>query len=98
MKDPLADSRGLMAALAAPFDELEIAAMKALAAGKASEGQQKTALDWIINRAARTYDEPFVPGHGDLSVHLMGRRSVGLQIVKLINVPAQRLVKPKKEA
>jgi hypothetical protein len=93
--DPLTDSRALMGALAARYTEAEVEAVKAVAAGNASPGQQKLALDWIIHKAARTYDEPFLPGHGDMSVHLGGRRNVGLQIVKLINVPVKKLVPSK---
>ena len=98
MKDPLNDGRALMGALAATYDEADVAAVKAVADGNASPGQQKLALAWIVNKAARTYDEPFMPGQADVSVHLMGRRNVGLQIMKLVNVPIKTLVKPKKEA
>jgi hypothetical protein len=92
MKDALADSRALMGSLAATYDEAEIAAVKAVAAGNASAGQQKLALDWIVNKAARTYDEPFLPGQHDVTLNLLGRRSVGLQIVKLVNLPATKLL------
>ena len=44
-------------------------------------------MQWIITVAARTYDETFVPGQSDLSDYLAGKRNVGLQLVKLINVP-----------
>ena len=44
------------------------------------------ALDWIINRACGTYDEPFRPGDGDVVNYMLGRRSVGLAIVKLMKL------------
>ncbi len=77
----------------AKYDDKDVAAIKAVAAGNASPSQQKRALDWIIHKAAATYDEPFVPGQGDLTFHLTGRRNVGLQIVKLVNVPIDVLSK-----
>jgi len=94
-RDPLADSRALLGAFAATVTEAEVAAVKAVAAGNASAGQQKLALDWIIHKAARTYDEPFLPGQHDLTMNLLGRRNVGMQIVKLINVPGKKLMPSK---
>lgn len=96
-QDPLSGSRALLGAFAASYDEAEVAAIKAVAAGNASPGQQKLALDWIVHKAARTYDEPFLPGQHDLTMNLLGRRSVGLQIVKLVNVPLRRLVPAKSQ-
>ncbi len=46
----------------------------------------KQALDWIIWKAAETYDEPFVPGQPDVTNYRLGRRSVGLAIVKLMRL------------
>lgn len=96
-RDPLADGRALLGALAATYDETEVAAVKAVAAGNASPGQQKLALDWIIHRAARTYDEPLLPGQHDVTLHLIGRRNVGLQIVKLVNTPINKLIPQRKK-
>lgn len=73
----------------AKYDRADAYAIKALAKGTATEGQQKRALDWIIRAAAMTYDETFVPGQPDLSDFLAGRRSVGLQVVKLVNIPIE---------
>jgi hypothetical protein len=75
----------------ARFSRYDALAIKAVAAGKASEGQQIRAMQWIIQAAARTYDETFVPGQSDLSDYLSGKRNVGLQLVKLINVPIDEL-------
>jgi hypothetical protein len=77
----------------AKYDDEDVAAIKAIAAGNASPGQQQRGLAWIIHKAAMTYDEPFIPGQGDLTFHLTGRRNVGLQIVKLVNVPIDALSK-----
>lgn len=69
-----------------PYTEQECAALKSLAAGKANEGQQRRALNWIINQAAKTYDQQFIPASDRETTFLLGRRFVGLQIVKLINL------------
>lgn len=62
-------------------------ALQALAGGRATPGEQKRALQWIIEKAAMTYDEPFVPSEEAVRSYLMGRMSVGRQIVKLVKVP-----------
>lgn len=69
-----------------PYYLDDIRAIQALASGSASAAEQKRALDWIINVAAQTYDEPFVPGQEDVRAYMLGRRSVGLAIVKLIKL------------
>jgi hypothetical protein len=43
-------------------------------------------LDWLINEACATYGEPFRPGSNDEVSYMLGRRSVGLAIVKLIHL------------
>lgn len=73
----------------APYEIEDVDAVKAVAAGNASPGQQKRALDWIVHRVAMTYDETFVHGSSDTSAFLAGRRNVGLQVVKLINTPRE---------
>jgi hypothetical protein len=72
----------------APTDEYDIRAVKALAAGVASDGQQKRALDWIIRCAAGTYDLSFRPGiDGHRATDFSeGKRFVGLQLVRLVNM------------
>lgn len=61
-------------------------AIQALAQGDASKAEQQRALDWIINKACGTYDEPFRPDSADTVNYLLGRRSVGLAIVKLMKL------------
>lgn len=62
-------------------------AVQALSRGAATPVEQVRALKWIIEQAAMTYDEPFVPGEEATRSYLMGRMSVGRQIVKLVKVP-----------
>lgn len=61
-------------------------ALKSLYNGTADADQQKRALNWIINAAAATYDQPFRPGRDGQTEFACGRQFVGQQIVKLINV------------
>lgn len=75
----------------AKYSRLDAYAIKAVANGTATEGQQQRAMQWIIHAAAMTYDETFVPSQPDVSDFLAGRRNVGLQIVKLINVPIDQI-------
>ena len=49
------------------------------------------ALDWIVNVAAATYDEPFRPGQSDAVNYMLGRRSVGLAIVKLMKLKPEMI-------
>jgi hypothetical protein len=69
----------------APYDEADTYAIKALMAGKASEGQQQRALSWIINTLCGTYDLSFRPGEGGDrdTVFAEGKRHVGMQLVKM---------------
>lgn len=79
----------------ASYEDDDVEAVKAVAAGNATPGQQKRALQWIVHKAAMTYDEMFVPGQADVGHHLTGRRNVGNQILKLVNTPIDLLTKPK---
>ncbi len=80
----------------ASYTDEVVAAVKAVAAGNASPGQQKACLEWIVHQVAMTYDETFVPAQPDLSDYLAGRRNVGLQIMKLVNVPTEKLTRKDK--
>ena len=51
----------------------------------------KRALDWIIEKAAGTYDEPFEAGQPDVVNYLLGRRSVGLAIVKVMKLKPEAI-------
>ena len=68
------------------YEKADIRAIQALAQGNAGEHEQKRALDWIVNSACGTYDEPFRPGSSDVVHYMLGRRSVGLAIVKLLKL------------
>lgn len=72
--------------LPAEWELADAAAIQALARGDAEASQQKRALTVIVEKLAGTYEHTFVPGAHDQSTYLEGRRSVGLQIVKLLKV------------
>jgi hypothetical protein len=80
----------------APYGDADVTAVKALA----RDPTHKRALDWIIHQAAATYDLSFRPGtDGERETAFAeGRRFVGLTIVKLINTPAEQLLRKKSNA
>ena len=69
-----------------PYSPQVHAAIKALADGKANEGQQQTALNWIIE-ASDYYDLAYYPGDNGRrdTDFAQGKRFIGSQIIKLIN-------------
>lgn len=66
-------------------DDADHYALKALQAGVATADQQRRALKWIVEEAARTYDQPFRPGAPDETNFACGRMFVGQQIVHQLN-------------
>lgn len=72
------------------YDIRDCQAMYALQKGEATPEQQRRALDWIITKAAITYDLPY--GDTDRGSNIMiGRQFVGKQIVKLMKLNPQVL-------
>lgn len=71
----------------AAYEPADAAAIQALYNGVANHAQQKRALTWLIT-ACGTYDMSYRPGQdGDRDTAFAeGRRSVGLQLVKLCNI------------
>jgi hypothetical protein len=59
-------------------------AMQALFNGEATTEQQKKALNWIVEAGARTY-LPSIGKNTDETLYNEGKRSVGLQIVQMVN-------------
>lgn len=60
-------------------------AFKSLEQGEASSGQQKILLDFLIRIGCRTYDTDWFPDER-ISCFAAGRRYVGQQIVRFINL------------
>lgn len=71
--------------LRAPYNDDDIRAIRALAAGNASETQQKRALNWIVNGACGYYELSFQsgPDSAQVTAFAEGRRYAGAQVVKL---------------
>ncbi len=70
----------------AEWDEFDASAIQALARGDANDQQQRRALQWIVEKASMVGDQSFVPGQADVVAFIEGRRSVGNQIRKLVNI------------
>jgi hypothetical protein len=75
-----------------PYENADIHAFQALARGEAKPEEQRRAINWLI-KAANTYEVSFHPESERLSAFAEGRRFVGLQIVKLLNLNLSKLQK-----
>lgn len=75
-----------------PYDLADAAAWQAISLGTADKDQQIRALRWLIG-ACGTYDLSYRPGpNGDRETAMAeGRRFIGLQVVKLVNLDLARL-------
>lgn len=96
-KKPLADSSVW---LPVPYELADASALQALQTGTADAGQQRRALDWIINQAAATYEMPYRPESARDTDFMLGRVFVGQQIVKMLKlaVGAMRRREPNADA
>lgn len=70
----------------AEWEVADAGALQALARGDAEPHQQKRALDWLITKAAMTYEQSFMPDNARVTDFVEGRRSVGNQVVKLLRL------------
>lgn len=74
-------------------------ALKALSHGKANEGQQKTALEYILFAACRLRDPSYVEGEKPLTMaYNEGRRAAGLMIAGAIQASPASVRKMRQEA
>lgn len=73
----------------------DVAAIQALHRGDATADQQKRALDYIITLAG-TYDLSYRPESDRDTAFAEGKRFVGLQIVKAINLNLAALKQARK--
>ena len=65
-------------------------AFKSLEKGVASEAEQKLVMDFLIRIGCRTYDTDWFPDER-ISCFAAGRRYVGQQIVRFINLKIGKL-------
>ena len=70
----------------AKYNKAVATAVQSVAAGIASEYQQQMVMKWIINDLCRTYDLDYFPDSDRDSVFASAKRSIGLQLVKLIKI------------
>jgi hypothetical protein len=71
-----------------------VSAIQWLATGKADEGAQKIAMDYIINDLCRAYDVSYRPDDagGDRDTAFAeGRRFIGLQLARIISTSFDQL-------
>ena len=73
------------------WEKADAGALKALARGDASPDLQRRALDYIVKTLAGTYDVSYRPDSDRDTSFAEGRRFVGLQIVKLINLSLEKI-------
>lgn len=78
------------------YELAEAHALRALASGTANAEQQKRAMEWLIHKACGTYEMSFRPEGDRETIFAEGRRFVGLQVVKLVNMPASVLAAMRK--
>jgi uncharacterized protein YycO len=73
----------------AEYSADDVAAIQALVAGVANEGQQRTAVAWIITKAGAAYDQSYFSGPGGDrdTAFAEGRRFVANSILKLSKLP-----------
>lgn len=76
----------------APYEAKHIAAFQALERGDATEHQQQLALAWLIG-AAGTYDLSYRPDDTHATAFAEGKRSVGLQVRKMLVLNAKAFTK-----
>jgi len=73
----------------APYDERIVGAIKAVARGDATASQQRLFLDYLIRVVCKTDDLSFRPedaGGERATCFAEGKRFVGQQIIKLVNI------------
>ena len=66
-------------------------AIKSLAQGVASEGQQMAAIKWIVDVASRARENPYCPGSDRDTAFAAGRSFVGQQILGIVELDGKRL-------
>lgn len=75
------------------LDKDVVIGVQALAAGLAQPHQQKLVLDWIIDSACKTYDNPYRQDPYE-TAFASGRMFAGQQIVKHLNANTAIFDKP----
>lgn len=74
-----------------PFNKDAAYALQAMGREDAIGAQQKFILKWLVEEVCQTYDESFTPDNPRVTDYRLGRRSVGLAIVKHLNISLSKL-------
>lgn len=75
------------------YDEFITASIRSLFAGKATEHQQKQAIEWILWELCGVRDLSFRPDSVRDTDFAEGKRFVGLQLVKISKIPPGAVAK-----
>lgn len=73
------------------WEPADVEAFQALQRGDCPPHLQKRALEWLIRKAAATYELSFSPGDDRLTSFAEGRRFVGLQVVKMLSLDTNKM-------
>lgn len=68
------------------WDIEDAGAVQAVAYGKADEHQQQRAMRFVIEKLCACYDLSFRSGDTHATAFAEGKRFVGLQLIKLVNL------------
>jgi len=77
----------------AEYEIADLNAVRAVAAGEANSIQQQRAIRWLVENVCGTYQLSYRPESDRDTAFAEGRRFVGLQIVKAINLRTDLLTK-----
>lgn len=66
-------------------------AVKAWAAGNASEDQQKRAFEFVVYTLARIGAPSFFPGDPHNTAYFEGQRSIGIHLAHFVATPTEQL-------
>lgn len=72
--------------LPADYEPADMVAVRLVAIGEADPDQQRRAMKWMIEQATDTYGLGWHPQDAHQAAFAAGRRFVGLQIVKAVNM------------
>jgi hypothetical protein len=78
--------------LPTPWEPRHVSAFQALQRGDASDHQQRIALEWL-HVACGTYDLSYRPGDPVATAFAEGKRSIGLQLRKMLALNARAFTK-----
>lgn len=77
------------------YDESVVYAFRALFDGKANEGQQKRAMEWLVLNACHIGQVSFSSDQA-ATAFMEGQRSIGVQVARMREPEALALIQPKR--